>query len=257
MDDRLPDLRPQHDLIYQAFRDRVTSATDAEMGDLLGIKGSSFRPRRRELADLGYLERAGTVRTSQGRTASLWRAVPLERVADVRTANEQRKPRRRSVEEFSLDEKVEAVRLLLRDDEVNERLRTMQGRSWSRARGRARSSRAEEERRLQAEIADAERNRDAAVDFLKAKRNLVRAVEIVRGVERFVVEDLERRARNERVRIAAEHWPEVADDLADVATSAEAAEELIRDRLGLSDDVIDVQGFDVEEILELTDGPES
>jgi hypothetical protein len=247
-------LRPQHSLVLAAFREHGAPATDAEMAAIVGMPGSSFRPRRRELADLGFLEKAGTRANSKGRVAALWRAVPPERVEAVREAGERRKPRRRSPDEFSLEEKLEAVRVLLRDDAVNKGLREMQGRSWSRARGRARDSQAEHERRLQAEIAAAERDRDLAVDFLKAKRNLVRTLEVIRGVANFVYDDLDRRQRGEATRIAAGHWPEVADLLEDVATAATAAEESVRESYGLADDVIDVEGFEVEEIFELTDG---
>jgi hypothetical protein len=254
MDEQRPNLRPQHRLIYEAFRERGAPATDAEMSAALGIPGSSYRPRRRELADMGFLEKAGSEAGTGGRSIARWRAVPLERVAEVREANSGRKPRRRSPQDFPLEQRIEMVRILLGDDEVNRALLGMQGRSWSRARGRARNTRVEKERELQAKIKEAERNRDLTVHFLKAKRNLLRALEVMRGVEGFVDDDLERRQRNEPVRIAKEHWPEVADLLADVASSATAAEELIRERFGLTDDVIDLEGFEVEEIFELTEG---
>lgn len=254
MDEQLSDLRPQHRVIYEAFRERDAPATDAEMSAVVGIPGSSYRPRRRELADMGLLEKAGSRDGNRGRPIALWRAVPPERIAEVRAANQARKPRRRSPQDFPLEQRIEMVRILLQDDEVNGALKGMQGRTWSRARGRARNSRVEKQRKLEAEIKEAERNRDLVLHFLKAKRNLLRTLEVVRGIESFVEDDLARQQRNEPARIAKEHWPEVADLLTDVAAGATGAEELIRERFGLTDDVIELEGFEVEEIFELAEG---
>jgi urease gamma subunit len=252
-----PNLRPQQAAIYEAFRTHGAPATDAEIAAVTGISGNSFRPRRRELADLGLLEKAGTRPTGRGREVTLWMAVEdPERVEELRAKAQQRQPRRKQLRELPFEMRLAAVNELLKDDDLNSALLNQQGRSWSRARGRARGARREHEREMRevkAKLAEEERDRSTLVDFLKAKRNLLKTVEVVRSVEEFVREDLQRRAEGKQTRIPPQHWAEVADLLADAAAAASDAEKLVRDQLGLVDDVIDVNAHEVVELVELTE----
>lgn len=252
--EELPKLRPQQKAIYDAYLQQDKAVSDAEMMELVGIPSNSFRPRRRELADMGLLERVGSERNPRGRQVSLWRAVPPGRIAEVRQLHAQRSPRRIPIEKLSFEKKLEAVRRLLNDDEVNKALQEQHGRSWSRVRGRARGAQSQREREIQADLAEAERQRDFIVDFLKVKRNLVKTVSVIHAIEDFVREDLERRNGAAPTRISPNHWPEVADLLADVAHACTSTEELVREELGLREDVIDVDEIEVEEIFELAEG---
>lgn len=48
-------------------------ATDAEIQDVLGIEGSTQRPRRVELVDAGLVKDSGATRaTRKGRRAAVW-----------------------------------------------------------------------------------------------------------------------------------------------------------------------------------------
>jgi hypothetical protein len=49
--------------------------TDEELCDLTGLQGSTLRPRRVELVNLGLIETDGTGITRSGRKALKWKAV--------------------------------------------------------------------------------------------------------------------------------------------------------------------------------------
>ncbi len=53
----------------------ILGATDGEIQEALGLKGSTERPRRKELQDGGFVQDSGLVRlTDSGRAAVVWRA---------------------------------------------------------------------------------------------------------------------------------------------------------------------------------------
>ena len=53
--------------------------TDEEMQRRLGMNPSTQRPRRIELMRMGLVQRAGTRRTSSGRSADVWQATAASR----------------------------------------------------------------------------------------------------------------------------------------------------------------------------------
>ena len=53
----------------------ILGATDGEIQEALQLKGSTERPRRKELQDGGFVEDSGLIRlTDSGRAAVVWRA---------------------------------------------------------------------------------------------------------------------------------------------------------------------------------------
>src|SRR4051812_40566394 len=85
-------LRPSHVAVLDAF-EQHGSMTDEELTAAMGGDVRSLSPRRRELADLGYLESVEKRKTSRGRDAAVWRLVPPERIAEVRERMTKREPR--------------------------------------------------------------------------------------------------------------------------------------------------------------------
>jgi transcription initiation factor IIE alpha subunit len=64
---------PMHRVILRFLHDRSWGATDEEMQDVLDIKESTQRPRRRELQQAGLIADSGKTRkTESGRRAVVW-----------------------------------------------------------------------------------------------------------------------------------------------------------------------------------------
>jgi hypothetical protein len=65
-------------------------ATDYELEHRLNMRGSTVRPRRRELVLDGLIEDTGLTRTTDsGRQAAVWVTVPPERRAEVRASAQE------------------------------------------------------------------------------------------------------------------------------------------------------------------------
>lgn len=248
-------LRPAQARVLAGFRDHGPT-TDADVAEHLQMSGNTLRPRRRELADMGLIEKVGTVPTPGGREAAVWGAVEPERVEAVKAAVAARKPRRKSIHELPLDRRIETVRQLLADPDVNAAIRSNPGRAWSRARGRARQAHERDRRELKEQIAQAERDNSALVDFFKAKSNLLRAAEMVRATARLADEERERREDGRLSVIPNSSWPEIHDLLGELDDLTEETLVRIGESFGLVEpDVIDVEAIEIEDILELSDGP--
>jgi DNA-binding Lrp family transcriptional regulator len=247
-------LRPAQSAVLKAFQDHGPDS-DAAIAKQLGMSGNTFRPRRRELADLGLLEKVGTVSTPGGRQAAVWGAVPPERIAAAKAAAVARKPRRKSIQDQPLDWKLETVRQLLADDEVNSAIRDNHGKAWSRARGRARQTHDRDRRELKEQMAQAERDGSAFLDFLKAKSNLLRAMEMIRAIDRVAGDELERRDNFRHLSIPEEHWPEISDLLSEIDDAVQATLAHIREIFGdMGPDVIDVEAIEMDDdFIELTE----
>jgi hypothetical protein len=234
------------------------SMTDQALEQVTGKSIRSVSPRRRKLADKGYLEEVGKAKTAPGKQATVWGVVPEERVEEVREKNKNRQPRKKDIRKLPLDKKLEIIRQLLDDPAVNGAAKGQHGRAWSKVRGRVHDRRGQRERErpeLNAQIREAERKDSPIVEFLKLKRLVKDATETVRAVDRFVAEDLERRDANWGKHISVPQWPEVVDSLTDLAAITDSTLASIREVMGvLGDDVIEGEAIDVEEIFELPEG---
>jgi predicted ArsR family transcriptional regulator len=248
-------LRDSHQALLAVLRE-IGPSTDAAVAEHLDMSGNTVRPRRRELADMGLVEKVGTVPTPGGREAAVWAAVAPERVEEVRQAAAARKPRRKSLHDQPLEWRLEAVRQLLSDPEVNAAVRNSSGRAWSRARGRARQTHERDRREVKEQLAQAERDNQALVNFLKAKGNLLRAMEMVRAIGRLADEEQDRRDTGRPTAIPGKAWPEVADLLGELDDVTEETLARIEEVFGpLGPDVIEAEAIEVEDFLELADGP--
>jgi len=247
-------LQPLEAEVLAAFVEHG-SMTDQTLERVTGKSIRSVSPRRRNLADKGYLEEVGTAVTDSGKQAKVWGIVPDDRIAEVREKNKTRPQRKKDIRKLPLETKLEIVRQLLDDPAVNEATRDRHGRAWSKLRGRVqdrRGQRERERRELNAEIREADRKGSPIVEFLKLKRLVYDATETVRAVERFVGEDLERREVLAGMHIPVAHWPEVVDVLTDLGAVVEATLEDIRQTMGvLGEDVIEGFAIEVDEIFEL------
>jgi hypothetical protein len=253
-----PDLRPSLDLVYEAFRAHGPM-TDEQLAEKTEISVRSVSPRRSDLHKLGLVVEVAKATTSAGRTAKVWGLVPPERVEEVRAAVEEKGPRVRDIRKLKLDKKLEIVRQLLEDDEVNDAVLNQKGRAWRRVRGRARDEKGERERQrreFHAQLREAERTGAPLVEFFKVKRNLITAEERVRAVRNLVREELDRREAYEPMQIPMANWPDVKDLLTDLADIANTTVESIRDAMGdLGDEVIEGRAIDLQELYELPEGP--
>lgn len=250
-------IKPSEFNVLEAFRQHGPM-TDARLEEVTGLSVRSVSPRRRELADKGFLEIVGEDTTPSGRKAKVWGVVPEERIEAVREVNKTRTPRKKDITKLPLETKLLIVRQLLDDPAVNAAAREQHGRAWSKVRGRVedrRSQRERERRELNAQVREAERKGSPIVEFLKLKRLVKDATETVRAVDQFIDEDLERRQDSQGMHIPVPHWPEVADSLTDLGGVVENTLESIRDVMGvLGDDVIEAVAIDLDEILELPAG---
>lgn len=62
--------------VLDCIRSRPDGMTDAEVQSVLGLEGSTQRPRRVRLVELGLVRDSGRVRTTHsGRKATVWEAV--------------------------------------------------------------------------------------------------------------------------------------------------------------------------------------
>lgn len=251
------DLREQHRRVLAAITE-FGPLTDAELADHAGMSVRSASPRRLELAAKGFVEQDGTTLTRSGRRAKRWKAVPDDRIGEVRAAAASRSPRKKPISSMPLPQKLAIVRQLLDDDEVNGAIKDQHGRAWSRVRGRSQSQRSERERErreINAAIREAERQNAPMVEFLKLKRHLLEGGETVRAIGRFVAEDLQRRANGQRVSIAEGQWPEVVDLLIDVTTAADETVREVQTMMGnLGDDAIEVDAIEIDDFYELPEG---
>jgi predicted ArsR family transcriptional regulator len=250
----MTNLRPDHELLLAALRERGP-LTDEQLTDVTGLRIQTASPRRNDLVRRGLVRQAGTAVTTRGRSAKTWCVVPEDEVAAQREAAASRKPRNKDITKQPLEWKLEAVRQLLNDEAVNAAVRDKHGRAWQRVRGRARdrdSERQQELRQLRNQMRDADNARSRLLDFLKTKRHLLESAEIVRGLGRFIDDDLERHGGVEPMKIPTSAWPEVVDlleDLVDVASQTVVA---INAKLGrLGDDVIEGHAIEVDQFFEL------
>jgi hypothetical protein len=251
-------LRPDHEKVIEALS-RFGALTDAEISDRSGIPIRSASPRRSELVKMGLVECVGTRETGAKNQPKTWDLVPAERVEAAREAAARAGVRRRPVTSLPIETRLELLRQLLADQKLNTLAMNQSGNAWRRVRGRARDQRTmrkEQLRQVKAEIDADERERTAPLEFLKLKRNLMNIEEVVRSIQDFVNEDLDRRAATGETRIPVESWPEVADLLTDFVERSNDTRDAIRDAMGeLGDDVIEAEIIDAE-ILELEDGAE-
>lgn len=247
-------LRPKQQAVLAAFHEHGP-ATDTAIAEQLGMSGNTLRPRRRELADLGLVEKIGAVPTPSGREASIWAAVPAERVETAKAAAATRKPRGKSIHERPLEWRIEAARQLLLDDVVNAAIQDRHGGAWRRARGRARQVREQGHRELKEQIAQAERDDSALAEFLKAKANLLRATEMVRAIDRLTADEKERLDAGRPARIPARLWPEISDLLDELSDVLGQAQGQLRDVFGpVGPDVIEAEAIEIDELFELPEG---
>lgn len=248
-------LSPAKRGVFDAF---VThgAMTDDELVQKSGIKKSTSSPRRGELVKLGLVECVGSVATAAGKKAKKWAVVPPERVAEARTDASTRRPRRRAVTSYPLETRLEMVRQLLDQDDLNDALRNQHGRAWSRTRGRSNDRRGErrrEQRENDALIREAEERGSPLAEFYKLRRILFQSVERVEAVDRLVSEELERRYSTGQ-RIPTTAWPEVADLLDDLTRICDETNERIRKVMGvLGDDVIEGTVVEIDDFM-LTEG---
>jgi hypothetical protein len=249
-------LSPVEQQVFDAFVEHGPM-TDEQLVERSGVGMRTASPRRRILADRGYLEEVGTGTTRSGRKAKVWGVVPVERVAEVAEAASQRDPRRRPVTKLPLQKKMELVRQLLDDEETNAAILEQRGRAWRRVRGRTRdrkSIREHERREILRQLREQEKDPTGLVDFLKTKRNLLDVIEAMRGTTEFVKEEMRIRGEYGMLRIPPGYWPEVQDllgDLEDMGREASQAIDAVLGRLG--DDVIEGDAIVVSE-LELPEG---
>jgi predicted transcriptional regulator len=255
MDDLLNKLRPTQRPLYEALAEHGPM-TDEQLQHHLDQPANKVCPRRLDLVNLGLVEQAGVASTTTGRRAKLWKVVPAERVADARQVAAARAPRRRTVLEASVEEKVKVVQALLKVDEVNTRLLQLQGRSAERARGRARGmrSQAERERReRKARIEEAERAQSPLLHVLKALRNVKNSEEVVRSVREFVDLDLEQRRLYDAPLIPPQQEDELRSALSDLVDLAQDARAALDGASNEEHDIIEGDAVEISELV-LPDG---
>jgi hypothetical protein len=225
--------------------------TDEQLQHHLSLPANKMCPRRLDLQKMGLVHQIGTGKTTTGRKAKLWALVPQDGIQAARIAASERKERRKTIFEASVEDQVRVVQALLRSDAVNAALLSLEGRSGERARGRARGARsqAERERReLKQQIEDAERENAWLVRFLKAKRNLSNTLQVLNSVLEFIDLDAAERRNFDEPLIPLQYLPEVRGMLSDVMDLAGNARTTIDRSTGADgDDIIDA------EVLEVTD----
>lgn len=259
IDNPTPDLRSSLALVHAAFVERGPM-TDEQLATHTGISVRSVSPRRSDLHKLGLVEEVGKATTTAGRAAKVWDLVPPERVEEVRLEVEKRGPRTKDIRKLKLDKKLEIVRQLLDDPEVNAAVmnKDKHGRAWGKVRRGVRDQKGQRERErreLHAAIREAERTGAPVAEFYKVKRNLMTAEDRVRAVGNLVQEELARREAHEPMQIATAHWPDVKDLLSDMADLSNATVESIRGAMGdLGDEAIDGRAIDIIELYELPEG---
>jgi len=69
-----PTAQTQRERVYALLRSR--DATDEEIASFLNMNPSTARPRRIELQKDGRIIQIGTKRTTSGRLAAVWHAIP-------------------------------------------------------------------------------------------------------------------------------------------------------------------------------------
>lgn len=70
-------LGPLRALVFEAIC-RAGPLIDEQLFEITGLAPNTCRPRRCELADLGFIRKAGRGVTASGRLADMWEAVPRE-----------------------------------------------------------------------------------------------------------------------------------------------------------------------------------
>lgn len=250
-------LSPARRAVYEAFLQHG-AMTDDDLVIKTGIKKATSSPRRSDLVKMGLIEAVGKGKTPTGGRATRWDLVPPERIAAARAQASQKGPRRRPIQKYPLEQRLEIVRQLLDMDDLNEAIRDLHGRAWSRVRGRAQDRRGDRERERRendARLREAEQRGSPVAEYFKLRRILMTSAERVHAVTRLVSEELERRFSGEQ-KIPVNAWADVADLLNDLARSCDEANAQIREVMGdtLGDDVIEGSVIVIEESLELPEG---
>ncbi|MDP8993271.1 MAG: hypothetical protein M3N31_09530 [Actinomycetota bacterium] len=251
--DRLAALRMSQFPVYLTLRD-VRPMTDDELSAHLHRKKSEVSPRRVELCRQGLVREVEKRTTPSGRKSAVWGVVPPAEIEEASREAAEKGLRRKSLDKYTLDQKVQMARHLVRDDAVNAVLVEdgQRSKAADRARREARSANIERERERREHserIRQAERDASPDLVFLKAVAQLRKAVDAVMELDRVIRENLESQRLYGSADIAPDRWPEVnaeVEALIQVATSTK--EQLSR---LVEDDVIDIEPYEEDKYLEI------
>lgn len=244
-------LRPSQREVYHYIISRGP-VTDAALAEIMDKSIRQVVPRRSELTGMGLVAASGRQPTPSGRSATMWDFVPPDMIEQERGAAHKRGPRKKSVFQLPVDQRMALVRAVLADREVRERLlaeEPTRGHAGTARRLADRYDREEQRRRKEhaQRLREAERLGSPELNFLKAVSQLRRGIDAVKEVARVLQDDVEAVQFDGQPLIDPAHWPSVlveVDALVDISTR-------LRKVLGIAlgeedDDVLDVEAIDVE-----------
>jgi hypothetical protein len=244
-------LRPLQVDVYRALRDHGPVTDDVLAGLMQrGIRRVS--PRRNDLTKLGLVHWVGRTDPADGTPAKLWAIVPHDEIVKARHAAAKRGRRRKRLDTYTLDERLQLVRSLMRMPDVNQALlddhSKTAGAKHARREARAAQQEAERERReLNDHIKQAERHASPDLNFLKAKRQMRSAVDAIRELGRVLGENLDSVELNGMPLIHPDHWPEARALLRELIIEAQDIDDDLTGLIGdedVDDDLIIVEAID-------------
>jgi hypothetical protein len=255
----LAGLRPSQYEIMRVIRE-AGPLSDQELGDRFGDKTiQSVIPRRSELTRAGLVTSAGKTKTKSGRSANVWRAASVDEIEHLQQAAEEKGKRRKKLTDYTVDEQVRIVKVLVNIPKVNDALRgdASTTNQAKRARREARAAQREHEQRRREwaeRVRQAERDASPELNFLKAMGQLRRGTDAVREIAKVFKDDLDALEFDGHMAISSHHWREARDQVGELLQLAEQLDHALGVALGdIEQDYIDMEPLDDED-LELMEG---
>jgi hypothetical protein len=185
---------------------RAAPLTAIEVHAALGVGGDpgSTRTRLLELGKMGLVRQAGR----RGKK-TLWEVTPAAEVEAAAEAAGKKAPRRRSVAQRDLGERVAEFNALLVDPEVIEALEDPTGSATKRERARARSAIEKARRERRRQLREAEAANHPAVEAIRQRKAVQDAGDLIRSLRVFGEEEHERRVLLGQELVADAEWERI------------------------------------------------
>jgi hypothetical protein len=250
-------LRPSQYAVMRSIRG-AGPLTDQEIADRLGKSIRMVVPRRSELMRAGLVVSAGRKTTGSGRSANVWGTVALDEIEQAKQAAAKKGLRKKKLTDYSVEDQVRMVQVLVRIPTVNEALLGDMSTSAQakRARREARNAQKEYEQRRREwaeKVRQAERDASPELNFLKAMGQLRRGTDAVREIGKVFQTDLDALEFDGHAFISPDNWREARTQVEELLELAQLLDHAIGVAIGdVEDDVIEVEALDDDwgELLE-------
>lgn len=227
-------LSPSRRLVFDAL-ESLGAATDDDLATAVGRSRSRVIPRRGDLARMGLVRETGQGTSEAGNPTAIWETVPPEDVEQLREEAEGKGPRRLSVRQWPLDERIAVARVLLREKAVYDALIAPSDEPGGRrARARARQAMEKGQRERTHEIKTRAAEGEELGHVLKAKDHLRRAIDVVRTIGFILEDERERDDAKELMLIPEWAWPQVVELLDELLSVAEQTHDRASEHIGMA-----------------------